>query len=111
MKKNDLKIDARNPSRIAFNFIAATICVFLLAPEGSVAHAKSMIVPTFEFYNTDNLNGATTSTQIDQNGTLVNVPDSSKPKSGNVYKGGIVWANAYSKSWHVRIYGGPRRRQ
>ena len=99
MKKNDLKIDAGNPSRIAFNVIAATICLFLLAPEGSVAHAKSMIVPTFEFYHTDNLNGATTSTQIDQNGTLVNVPDSSKPKSGNVYKGGIVWANAYSKSW------------
>ena len=80
--------------------IAITAMSFLLAffPSISIANDKSMIVPVFELYHTDNLNGGTTSAQFNNNGTLVSTPLNMKPKSGTVYKAGAIWANAYSTS-------------
>ena len=68
------------------------------APSISAANDRSIIVPMFELYHTDNLNGGTTSAQFDNNGTLVSTPLNMKPKSGTVYKAGVIWANAYSRS-------------
>ena len=81
--------------------ITLTAIGFLLAfvPSISTANEKSIIVPVFELYHTDNLNGGTTSAQFDNNGTLVSTPLNMKPKSGTVYKAGAIWANAYSTSW------------
>ena len=70
-----------------------------LTPSISIADDKSIIVPVFELYHTDNLNGGTTSAQFDNNGTLVSTPLKMKLKSGTVYKAGAIWANAYSTSW------------
>jgi len=67
-------------------------------PSISTANDKSIIVPVFELYHTDNLNGGTTSAQFNNNGTLVSTPLNMKPKSGTVYKAGAIWANAYSTS-------------
>ena len=80
--------------------VAITAMSFLLAffPSISIANDKSMIVPVFELYHTDNLNGGTTSAQFNNNGTLVSTPLNMKPKSGTVYKAGAIWANAYSTS-------------
>lgn len=70
-----------------------------LLPSISRADDQSIIIPVFELYHTDNLNGGTTSAQFDNNGTLVSTPLNMKPKSGTVYKAGAIWVNAYSTSW------------
>lgn len=77
---------------------ALFVTCFTLAfvPSISIADDKSIIVPVFELYHTDNLNGGTTSAQFDNNGTLVSTPLNMKPKSGTVYKAGAIWINAYS---------------
>ena len=67
-------------------------------PSISTANDRSIIVPMFELYHTDNLNGGTTSAQFDNNGTLVSTPLKMKPKSGTVYKAGAIWVNAYFTS-------------
>ena len=51
------------------------------APLISLAKDKSMIVPVFEFYQTDNLNGGTSSAQFNNNGTLLSTPHKMKPQS------------------------------
>lgn len=80
--------------------IAITAMGFLLAllPSISIADDQSIIIPVFELYHTDNLNGGTTSAQFDNNGTLVSTPLKMKPKSGTVYKAGAIWVNAYFTS-------------
>ena len=69
-----------------------------LLPSISIADDQSIIIPVFELYHTDNLNGGTTSAQFDNNGTLVSTPLKMKPKSGTVYKAGAIWVNAYFTS-------------
>ena len=91
MKQTDKK---RSYGQASLALVAALL---LLPPESADAQSKpSFVVPIFEVYHTDNLNGATTSTEVLNGGVLITVPDSDKPKSGTVYKGGVVWSNAFS---------------
>ena len=77
--------------------LALVAALLLLPPESADAQSKpSFVVPIFEVHHSDNLNGATTSTEVLNGGVLITVPDSDKPKSGTVYKGGVVWSNAFS---------------
>ena len=63
-------------------------------PSISTANDKSIIVPVFELYHTDNLNGGTTSAQFNNNGTLVSTPLNMKPKSGTARRIALAMASA-----------------
>jgi hypothetical protein len=91
MKQADKKRSYKQAS------LALVATLLHLSPETADAQSKpSFVVPIFEVYHSDNLNGATTSTEVMSNGVLIAVPDSDKPKSGTVYKGGVIWSNAFS---------------
>lgn len=96
-----LKNKIKNKSR-KWNTTNKTLAVaiLLLAAVPGDAFSQSIVIPVFEMYHTDNLNGATTSTKVQRaDGVLVNVIPSNRAKSGTVYKAGAIWANAYSRSW------------
>ncbi len=92
-------LQTKNCYLLSLNYLFITVSLIAFAPLISLAKDKSMIVPVFEFYQTDNLNGGTSSAQFNNNGTLVSTPHKMKPQSGTVYKAGVIWVNVYSTLW------------